>query len=237
MSNPATTKQKDFLRQLGHKDVSSLTVGEASQLIDKLLTDEKASGKTFPCPYCKARFSPRPKHQKKCPSCGQTIIHKAGRFLTQQKFDEQQQKEWLKETRRDVRESVRDDWREEKKIRREFGEAHYAGFVVKAGPNCPHAKHLENLLVLIEDANDTPELLPPYDECREESCECEYEPVTPAEVKKLKLRIAEWGDSKAQAKLKTRHESPQSSLVKAKSSGCLVMVVFAVTAFSLFATL
>jgi hypothetical protein len=99
----ATKRQKQFLRALGHKSFDGLTKDRASTVIDELLKAEKESGKTFPCPYCKKRFGPRPKRTKKCPSCKQTIVHLSGKFYTQEKVEELNQKEWLQDTRKDTR--------------------------------------------------------------------------------------------------------------------------------------
>lgn len=217
MANPATTRQTQFLRQLGHKDVASLSKQQASQLIDKLLAEEKASGKTFRCPYCKAQFGPRPRRKVECKSCGNTIVHLSGKFYTEEQADKLYQKDWLKDTRKDRSADVKDDWREERQYRKEFGETETVGYMVQAGPNCPHAKSMEGLLVLIEDANDTPDFLPPYDECRHDSCECEYTSVSASEVRRG-ARIAEWSDPAQRAKLKTRKNSPVS--VQQKKAGC-----------------
>lgn len=221
MPAPATSRQKQFLRQLGHKDVSKLTKQQASKLIDKLLAKEKASGKTFPCPYCKKRFGPRPKRTKNCPACGKKIIHLSGRFFTEQQADERYQKDWLKESLQEARQQVRDDWKEEKSFRREFKEPLFVGYKVKAGPACPHTKKLEGVLVLIEDAYDMPDMLPPYEECKHDSCECEFEAVMANEVKRG-TRVAEFEDPKVQAKLTTHKTSPVSTQ---KKSGCLGVVL------------
>lgn len=227
----ATNRQKQFLRQLGHKSFEGLTKERASSLIDELLQAEKASGKTFPCPYCKKPFAPRPRRSKKCPSCGQTIIHLSGKFYTADKVDELNQKEWLNDSRKDNRENVKDDWREERSFRKEFGEVHTVGYIIRIGPACTPSMHLNGLLVTIEDANDTPELLPPFDGCRHDTCECEYEPVSPNEVPKG-TRIAEWSAPEKLAKLKTRSTSAVSIERKSKGSGCAGVLLMAV----LFAT-
>jgi hypothetical protein len=216
-----------FLRQLGHKGGDKLTKQQASQLIDKLLAEEKASGKTFPCPYCKAKFGPRPKREKKCPSCGNTIIHLSGKFYTQSEADSKYQKDWLKESRQDVKEEVREEWKEERQFRKEFGEPMIVGYSINAGPSCPHAKHLEGLLVLIEDAYDNPDLLPPFDECKHDTCECEYTTVMADEVNKG-MQVAEFRDPAMQAKLTTRKKSPVGIESRKKSVGCLSVVIVVV---------
>lgn len=186
----ATTRQKQFLRSLGHKDVANLTKEQASQLIDRLLEAEKQSGKKFSCPYCKQAFGPRPKRTKKCPGCGQNIYHIYGRLLTESQLGDLNQKEWFKEQRDNVKANVRDDWKDEQEFRRDFKEKHMVGYLLKIGPNCPHAAHLQGLLVTLEDARARPDILPPYDGCRHDTCECEYEPVSAPEVPKA-TRVAE----------------------------------------------
>lgn len=209
----ATTRQKQFLRALGHSDVDRLTIADASTLIERLLAEEKASGKTFPCPYCKRKFGPRPKRTKTCPSCKKKIIHLSGRFYTEDKVDEMNQKEWIKESRQANRADVREHWQDEKAIRKKFREQHTVGYLLRIGPNCTAASHLNGLLVLIEDAAKCIELLPPFDECREDTCECEYDPVSAHEVPR-KTRIAEFADPQEQAKLK----SPATS--RTNNEGC-----------------
>lgn len=230
----ATTRQKQFLRALGHSDVDRLTKADASTLIDRLLAEEKASGKTFPCPYCKQKFGPRPKRTKTCPSCKKKIIHLSGRFYTEDKVDEMNQKEWIKESRQDNRASVRDDWQDEKAFRKEFGEQHTVGYLLRIGPNCTAASHLNGMLVLIEDAAKSVELLPPFDECRHDTCECEYEPVSANEVPR-KTRIAQFSDPKKQAS----PNSPATS--RSNNEGCakkmiLVAVFVGLVVLAIIAT-
>jgi hypothetical protein len=72
-----------------------------------------------------------------------------------------------------------------------------------------------------------PCLLPPFDECRHDPCERDYEPVSRNEVRKG-ARIAEWSDPEKQAKLKTRSTTSVSIRNKSKGGGCvgvLLMVV------------
>ena len=206
MSKP-TERQKQFLNELGRKSLAGLTKESASTLIDDLLAKEKSSGKTFPCPYCGKPFGPRPKRTKKCPSCGQTIVHLSGRFYTETRVDELDQAEWLNDAREDNRANVKSDWKDELKFRKEFREILTVGYLLKIGPACTASRHLNGLLVLIEDAFDAPEFLPPYPECNQETCECTYEPVSQHEVPKG-TKFAEFEDPKQQAKLKTRASSP-----------------------------
>lgn len=173
MCDAATSRQKQFLRWLGHRNAEKLTKQQASRLIETLLAEEKESGKTFPCPYCKARFGPRPKRTKKCPSCGNTIIQLSGKFYTEKQADEHCQKDWFKDSRNAVKSETSQVWKEDRKFRKEFDESLFIGYSIEAGPSCPHAKYREGMLILIEDAYAAPELLPPFDGCRYDSCECD----------------------------------------------------------------
>lgn len=224
MPDPATPRQKQFLRQLGYKDAAKVSKQHASQLIDKLLAEEKASGKTFPCPYCKAKFGPRPKREKKCPSCGNTIIHLSGKFYTHEQADTRYQADWMKETRQDVKFEVKEEWKEERQFRREFGEPMVVGYTIKAGANCAHAKHLDGLSVLIEDAFDNLDLLPPFDQCRHDTCNCDYTPARHGEVQGG-TRVAQFSDPTVQAKLTTRKTSTVGIEHRKKSTGCASVLV------------
>ena len=222
-----TQRQKQFLRALGHKDFDGLIKESASALIDRLLAEEKASGKKFPCPYCKEMFGPRPKRTKKCPHCGNKIIHLSGRFYNEdqvnemkQKDDTRAQKQWLKESRQENRETVREDLKDEKSFRKEFGEPYFVGYLVQIGPQCVASAHLNGLLVLIDDAVNAIDLLPPYDECRHNTCECDFEPVTAQEVPK-KARVAELVNPVRQAKVvRSRTVSAHAK----NQSGCTVVL-------------
>jgi len=227
MPDPATSRQKQFLRQLGYKDAAKVTKQQASQLIDKLLADEKASGKTFPCPYCKAKFGPRPKRERKCPSCGKTIIHLSGKFYTQEQADTLYQTDWMKETRQDVKTEVKEEWKEERQFRKEFDEPMIVGYTIKAGANCPHAKHLDGLFVLIEDAFDNPDLLPPFENCKHDTCECDYTPARHGEVKG-RTKVAQFSDPNIQAKLTTRKTSSVGIEHRKKSSGCASVLIICI---------
>ena len=210
MEPQVTSRQKEFLRALGHRDFSNLSKGDASSLIDKLLDDEKASGRTFPCPYCKHKFGPRPRRTKKCPNCGQKIIHLSGKFYTADKADEKYQKDWMKEQRLEMKELVREDWREEKSFRKEFDEPMFAGYIVHVGQECSADVDFKNLIVLLEDAYDAPEVLPPFDTCRHDACECEVELELNDSITSPHVKIVDIIDPDLASKLKTRANSPQS---------------------------
>ena len=217
----ATVRQKQFLRALGCKDVDSLSKDQASSTIESLLEKERVSGKTFPCPYCKTKFGPRPKRTKKCPSCGNTIVHLSGRFYTENQVAENEQQEWLKECRTSNKETVREDWKDEKESRKEFKEKHFVGYLIRVCSKCTSSNHLNGLLVTFEDAIKSIELLPPYEECRHETRECEFDPVSENEIPRG-TRIAQFVDSKK--------SQPASSKTPKKSKrGCfasLMMITF-----------
>lgn len=219
----ATSRQKQFLKALGCKDVDSLSKDQASSTIDRLLEEERASGKSFPCPYCKGKFSPRPKRTKKCPSCNKTIVHLSGRFYTEEQVTENEQKEWIKECRTSNRDTVREDWKDEKESRKEFKEKHFVGYLIRIGPACANAKHLNGLLVPFEDAIKSVELLPPYEECRHDTCECEFDPVSSNEMPRG-TRIAQFVDSNA-TRLPSPKKNTQSKRGCATSLMALVCVV------------
>ncbi len=201
----ATKLQLQFLRQLGYRSYDHLTQEEAHNLIKKLVKSERESNKTFPFPYCKKRFGPRPSHKKKCPSCGRTITHIAGKFYTDEKIEETKQNEWMRENQKCNASNVKDDWREEKKYRKEFHETDLVGYLIVVGSECSFTEYLNGVLVLIEDAFDTPSLLPPHKTCRHDKCECDYELVTRDEIPRG-TKIAEWADPVKQAKLTTRNK-------------------------------
>lgn len=221
MSDRITQRQKQFLRQLGHRDFDNLTKSDASVLIDKLLAEEKASDRKFPCPYCKKLFGPRPQRSKKCPNCKKQIFHFTGKFYTEEQADTILQKRWLEESRKDNKETVKEDWREEKLFRKEFGDSVFVGYLIEIGEDCIQSQELDGTIVLIEDAFDTPELLPPYDECRHDSCECSFQAVSAEEVPR-DAKIAEWAAPEDQARLKTRAK-------RSGKSGCAPVLLFAIT--------
>ncbi len=213
----AISRQKQFLKQLGHTADDQLTKEQASKLIDQLLATEKASGKTFPCPYCKKPFGPRPKRSATCPACKGKIIHMSGKFYTEEKAGALIQKDLFKEMCSSVKEEVREEWKDEKDIRKQYGDTHFVGYLLQIGPKCTDSKHLNGLLVYVEDAFDAPELLPPYETCRFDSCECEYRAVSSSEVPKG-TQVAEAHAAEITSKLKTR--ASKTAALMANPRGC-----------------
>lgn len=178
---PPSKAQRQFLAALGCRDTSGMTIDSASAKITELLALEKASGATFPCPYCGSLFGPRPKHRKKkCPACQRIIVHVAGKFLTEEQYAAAVAKQkalsdakWRKEQNQLTFADAKEAYREERSFRREFEDVHYVGWLIDAGPECKAAQALDGLLVLIEHAAVEPTFLPPYADCSEETCECD----------------------------------------------------------------
>ncbi len=173
----AISRQKQFLKQLGHTADDQLTKEQASKLIDQLLATEKASGKTFPALIVRSPLdlaqSVQPRAQRARqdhPHVWQVLHRRESRALIQ--------KDWFKEMCSSVKEEVREEWKDEKDIRKQYGDTHFVGYLLQIGPKCTDSKHLNGLLVYVEDAFDAPELLPPYETCRFDSCECEYRAVS-----------------------------------------------------------
>ena len=213
----STWRQRKFLKNLGFADGAKLTKRDASAMIDRLIQEREKAGATVPCPYCKRPVSPK---DRKCSHCGKPIYNICGKLYTEVGFKKQEaldaqrdEREWLKESRRDVREQVKEDWRDEQQYRREFHETDNVGYLLRIGPHCD-AAHLNGLLVMIEDAKADPGLLPPYDECREATCECEFELVSTEEVPKGTMVARRAVNSTAEATQKDRRKQEHQS-------GCL----------------
>lgn len=222
----ATIKQKEFLRVLGQKKFAGMTKKSASELIDQLLAVERASGKEFSCPYCKATFFPRPKGRKKrCKSCSQMIIQICGQFYTEKKAIERDQKIWEKEERYIILSDVRDNWHDEKELRREGCKSN-TGIRISVGANCPHASFLDNKLVSLEEAYvGKAKMLPPFPGCRYDSCECEVD--------------FEWDNSSADVEpihdleivSASRVDGGYHVVVRPTNSGCAFFLLLACTPF------
>jgi hypothetical protein len=170
----ATDRQLSYLDRLKYEGPAPTTKREASLLIDAIKTKTAAA-----------------KESQK-PFTG----------LTPQQVKQTQVKahrEWLKERRKEVREQIREDLADQREFERDLrqsggmdrGDA-LAGWLLRIGSHCMESRHLDGLLVTTEDAKNDPGMLPPYDTCREETCECEIEPVCAREVPKG-TRIAERG--------------------------------------------
>lgn len=97
-------------------------------------------------------------------------------------YRERERREWVKLVKADFLEGARDDLKMNRQHRREFGEDLWVGQMVRVGRYCHQAKHLNGLLVRLEDAVKRREVLPPYEGCQEETCECTIEAVTAREV-------------------------------------------------------
>lgn len=211
MSYPATQRQKQFLRALGHKDVKSISKAEASDLIDELLEKERASGKTFPCPYCNAPFGPRPRRRVDCPSCKRTIVHLSGKFYTEDEAAQRYEKSERRDRDKERFLRVRRDWNTELTSRRQRNQVSMVGYRIIIGPSCKLHQELDSYYVLLEDAFDSPSLLPPYHSCPTDSCDCRFVAVAAQQLPQG-VRWAQWPDPEKQAKLTTRLTSPYSSV-------------------------
>ena len=114
---------------------------------------------------------------------------------------------WEVTTRKNIKRRAIDDWSDEQKYRKEFGQPLIVGYRIKAGKNCPEAKPYDGFVILIEDVYDEPDLLPPYVGCKFDTCDCEYTRVMSDEGGKVRI-VLEFGNPELQAKLKTRRTSP-----------------------------
>lgn len=160
------------------------------------------------------------------------------------------QTEWEKASRQSTKREVKESWREEQKYRKKHGKPSIVGYRITAGKNCPHAKPYDGSTFLIEDVYDEPDLLPPYEGCRHDICECTYTPATADQREKARI-ILEFGDSELQAKLTTRNTSPvgfehssqggKARSIRAKNkkqpAGCTSVLFASVALLSLVAAL
>jgi hypothetical protein len=161
MHEPPTAKQLAFLARLKYGGPPPKTKAEASVCIDELLEQKKLK-----------RMSPEQREAYE---------------LQRQKQGAREQKTWLRERRAEIREQIREDleWQRDSDPRRRL-----AGWILRIGPDCPDARHLDGLLVTTQDGKNDPSLLPPYDSCRDATCTCEIEAVAVADVPKG-TRVAE----------------------------------------------
>jgi len=203
MYGEPTEKQLAYLRRLKYEGPPPATKREASLFIDAIKTGQakaKESGKTF---------------KGLTPSQAERLREKSNRT-------------WLKERRKEVREQVRDDLSGQRELERDLrryggvdrGDS-FAGWLLRIGPQCVDSKHLNGLLVTVDDAKADPGLLPPYDTCREGTCECDIEPVSGREVPKG-TRIAERADDSAGAPSGKRVGTGPGM---PRKSGCMSVVV------------
>jgi len=118
-----------------------------------------------------------------------------------------EQKEWERKSRAQTIREVELTWLEEQRYRKKYGKPKTVGYEIIVGKNCSHARVYDGLTFLIEDVYDEPDLLPPYEGCRYETCECTYRRATSARRKKARI-VLEFGNAELQAKLTTRYKSP-----------------------------
>lgn len=172
MSDEPTDKQLAFLKRLKYAGPSPKTKQEASVLIDASKakqTKARETGKEF---------------TGLTPSQAEKALEKNRRA-------------WRKDRRKELSDQIRDDLADQRELERdlkEYGgvgrEDRLAGWILRIGESCVETKHLNGLLVTVEDAKADPDLLPPYDTCRQETCECEIDPVDVRDVPKG-TRLAE----------------------------------------------
>jgi len=172
MLDEPTDKQLAFLKRLKYAGPAPRTKREASVLIDA----------------SKAK-------QAKAKEAGKEFM---GLTASQaEKALQKDHRDWLKQLRSEICEQMKDDLscqRELERDLRKYGgldrEDEFAGWLLRIGEHCTETRHLNGLLVTTEDAKADPGLLPPYDTCREETCECEIDPVNVRDVPKG-TRVAE----------------------------------------------
>ncbi|QDU33054.1 hypothetical protein KS4_10950 [Poriferisphaera corsica] len=207
MSYEPTDKQLAYLKRLKYQGPNPKSKGEASALIEDSKTKmakAKEAGREFKGLTVKQ---------------AERVINKVHR-------------DWLKERRKEIREQIKDDLgvqRDfEKDMRKCGGLDHkdeFAGWILIIGSECNHSKHLNRLLVAVNDAKTDLGLLPPYDTCLEETCECEIEPVTVRDVPKGTF-IAE-----RDLENQNHHEDKKK---KKSSTGCLTFLMLVLVMIVLF---
>lgn len=164
--------------------------------------------------------------------------------------DNKYQKDWEHKSRQSTKRRVSEAWSDERKYRKEFVNPLILGYRITAGKNCPHAKPYDGSTFLIEDVYDEPDLLPPYEGCEYDTCECEYTRVMTDDGGTARI-VLEFGNPELQAKLITRNTSAvgfertsfggKARAIRAKnrikSVGCTSVVLAGVALLSLFAGL
>lgn len=171
MHEPPTSKQKAFLARLKYAGPSPKTKEQASEIIDGILASGHGSKK-------------------------RSALRKTGQVGGDNAA-------WLRERRAEIREDVRENIADSRPTKREiaeFGENgvyRLAGWIIRIGRYCDASKHLDGLLVPFKDGKVDYSLLPPYDTCRESTCECEVDAVEAGQVPRG-TRIAEKAGGKIQ---------------------------------------
>jgi Flp pilus assembly protein TadB len=166
MPHEPTDKQLAFLKRLKYAGLPPKTKREASVLINASKAKQakaKEAGKEF-----------------------------KGLTTSQaEKALAREHRAWLKERRKEIREQMKDDLACQREFERDMRKCggierkdEFVGWLLRIGEHCTESRHLDGLLVTAEDAKADPGLLPPYDTCREETCECEIDPVNVRDVAK-----------------------------------------------------
>lgn len=206
MPEEPTDKQLAFLRRLKYEGPPPKTKREASVLIDASKAKQakaKESGKAF---------------NGLTPSQAKKALEKEHRA-------------WLKERRKEIREQVRDDLADQREFERDMRKHggldrrdECAGWLLRIGEDCTESQHLDGLLVTAEAAKADPDLLPPYETCREETCGCEIEPVSVRDVPKG-TRIAEREPEAGSTPSHRPSKSSSSNSPDTSKSGCMTMLL------------
>lgn len=120
--------------------------------------------------------------------------------------------DWLRACEQANSQETEDAWALETEFRMNVssGEINQYGYLIRICSACQDSSNsgIDGFLVLLEDAYDYPSLLPPYEDCDHDACECEYEDAYSPLTKGTRIFEAkEWA---IVAKLKTNRHYPLS---------------------------
>jgi hypothetical protein len=133
MHEPPTEKQLTLLARLKYCGPLPETAYEASTRINELKEQKKLE-----------KMSP---------------VERKAYQNEKKKREAQEQRAWLRERRADIREQIREDLRDDRENEREMAKlgncdprCRLAGWLLRIGPDCTDVRHLNGLLVTVEDA-------------------------------------------------------------------------------------
>jgi hypothetical protein len=224
----ATGNQIEFLKNLGFKGGAKLTFEQATAKIDELLEREKQTGCPLTCPGCGAAIAKRPKVSVLCKGCGVKLRHVCGRLYTpdqldareeqrQAEFDQQEQKQFLRDGLKNTKDDIRDDLKSNREMQRQDCGPIVVGYRIVIGEACFAAMDRNGAFVPLELAAERPDLLPPYkDSCRYDTCDCRTEYIAPGDPPGSKMLNADGSFSPIPRQL-SKPSSP--------SSGCVVVLL------------